>query len=85
MSFSSAESESTGQPPVALASLGLAIAGLATFLCFLGLPLSVAAVVTGVIGRIEARRRGVTETPATAGLIIGAATLVLAILIAAIS
>ena len=84
MSFSSAESESTGQPPVALASLGLAVAGLATFLCFLGLPLCVAAVVTGVIGRIEARRRGVSETPATAGLIIGVATLILAVLLTAI-
>jgi hypothetical protein len=84
MSFSSAESESTGQPPVALASLGLAVAGLATFLCFLGLPLSVAAVVTGVIGRIEARRRGVTEAPATAGLIIGVTTLILAVLLTAI-
>jgi len=76
--------EPAGQPPVALASLGLAVAGLLTFLCFLGLPLSVAAVVTGVIGRLEARRRGVSETPATAGLIIGIATLFLAILFAAI-
>jgi hypothetical protein len=72
--------EPAGQSPVAIASLGLAVVGLATFLCFLGLPLSVAAVITGVIGRQDARRRGASETPATAGLIIGIATLFLAVL-----
>src|SRR4051812_2415360 len=72
MSFTSAEPK--GQSQVAIASLSLGVAGLLTFFCFLGLPLSLGAIITGVIGRYDARRRGVSETPATVGLIIGPPT-----------
>lgn len=75
--------EQSGQSSVAVASLVLGIAGIATLFCFLGLPLSIAAIATGVIGRLEARRRGASETMATAGLILGVATLVLAVILAA--
>jgi hypothetical protein len=75
--------EHSGQPPVAVASLVLGILGITTLFCFLGLPLSVAAIATGVLGRLEARRRAVSETMATAGLILGVATLALGVILAA--
>ena len=83
MSFTSVEP--AGQPQVAIASLGLAIVGL-LHLPLLPRPAASPSPpsITGVLaapGGTPPRRE---RTPATAGLIIGAATLFLAILFAAI-
>ena len=74
--------EQAGQPSPAVASLVCGIAGLVTFLCFLGLPLAVAAVIVGLVARGQARSRGVGAGMANAGIALGLVTLVGAFIVA---
>jgi hypothetical protein len=72
-------SNDASQTPVGVAALVCGVAGLATFLCFLGLPLAVIAVVCGIIGRMQAKQHGLGTAMPTAGLVLGALTLTLSI------
>jgi len=69
-----------GQPGLAIAALATGIGGLLTSWCCIGLPLAIAAIVTGILGRKQAAERGVSPTMATVGLVLGVLTLLLAIL-----
>ena len=51
--------------------------GLLTSWCCLGIPLGIAAIITGVMGRNEAKRRGMSPTMATIGLALGILSLVI--------
>jgi Domain of unknown function (DUF4190) len=69
----------TGQPPLSIISLVTGILGLLTFWCCIGWPASIAAVVTGILGRKQAPERGASPTMATIGLVLGIIGIVLAI------
>jgi hypothetical protein len=61
-----------GQPAFAVVALVTGILGLLTSLCWcLGLPLCVAAIVFGILGRRQAIERGFSPAMATAGLVMG--------------
>src|SRR6266540_4904403 len=61
-----------GQPGFAVVSLVTGIVGVLTSVCWcLGLPLCVASIVFGVLGRNQAQERGYSTGMATAGLVLG--------------
>jgi hypothetical protein len=62
-----------------MVSLGTGILGILTFWCCIGWPASIAAIITGILGRKQAPERGVSPTMATIGLILGIVGILLAI------
>jgi hypothetical protein len=72
------QSNATQLPAI---SLGLGVGGLITFWCCLGWFLGIAAIVTGVIGRSQATQRGVSPQMANIGIGLGAAAILLSIVL----
>jgi hypothetical protein len=62
-----------GRPPLAVVSLGLGAVAIPTLLCFgLGIPMGLAAVVTGIVAFTRERRRpGSAASQAVGGIALG--------------
>ena len=74
-----------GQHPLSIAALVCGILGVLTFWCCLGIPLGIAATVTGFLGRKRAAESGQSTGMATIGLVLGIIALALSIIITIIA
>ena len=76
--------QGAGQPGIAIAALVLGIVSILGGLLrwFLGIPVGIAGIVCGYIGRNQARERGLPTSMATAGLICSIIGVLLGILFA---
>ena len=70
-----------GQNPLSIAALVCGILGVLTFWCLLGVPLGIAATVTGFLGRKRAEESGQPTTMATVGLVLGIIALALSVIL----
>ena len=66
-----------GQGGLAIAAFVCGLGGIFTSWCCIGLPLAIAAVVCGILGKKDAEKRGASNWMWMTGLILGAVALVI--------
>ena len=66
-----------GQGGLAIAAFVCGLGGIFTSWCCIGLPLAIAAVVCGILGKKDAEKRGASNWMWTTGLILGIISLVI--------
>ena len=70
-----------GQGGLAIAAFVCGLGGILTSWCCIGLPLSIAAVVCGILGKKEAEKLGASNWMWMTGLILGAVSLVIFVIV----
>ena len=74
-----------GQGGLAIAAFVCGLGGIFTSWCCIGLPLAIAAVVCGILGKKDAEKRGASNWMWTTGLILGIIALVIFVIVVIVS
>ena len=74
-----------GQGGLAIAAFVCGLGGILTSWCCIGLPLAIAAVVCGILGKKDAEKRGASNWMWTTGLILGIISLVIFAIVVIVS
>ena len=74
-----------GQGGLAIAAFVCGLGGIFTSWCCNGLPLAIAAVVCGILGKKDAEKRGASNWMWTTGLILGIIALVIFVIVVIVS
>jgi len=70
-----------GQGGLAIAAFVCGLGGILTSWCCIGLPLAIAAVVCGILGKKDAEKRGASNWMWMTGLILGVVSLVIFVIV----